>query len=49
MNVTILGAGAMGSAMAYRLSETGHRVTIWNRNPDRLRASTPQVCQSPRT
>jgi 3-hydroxyisobutyrate dehydrogenase len=36
MNVTILGAGAMGSAMAYRLSETAHQVTIWNRNPDRL-------------
>jgi len=36
MNVTILGAGAMGSAMAYRLSETGHQVTIWNHNPDRL-------------
>ena len=36
MNVTMLGAGAMGSAMAYRLSETGHQVTIWNRNPDRL-------------
>lgn len=34
MNATILGAGAMGSAMAERLSETGHRVTIWDRDPD---------------
>jgi 3-hydroxyisobutyrate dehydrogenase len=34
MNVTILGAGGMGSAMAERLSETGHQVTIWDRNPD---------------
>jgi 3-hydroxyisobutyrate dehydrogenase len=38
MNVTILGAGAMGSAMAYRLVDTGHQVTIWNRNPDRLKS-----------
>src|SRR5438045_699556 len=38
MKVTILGAGAMGSAMAYRLSDTGHRVTIWNRNPERLKS-----------
>jgi 3-hydroxyisobutyrate dehydrogenase-like beta-hydroxyacid dehydrogenase len=38
MKVTILGAGAMGSAMAYRLSDTGHQVMIWNRNPDRLKS-----------
>jgi 3-hydroxyisobutyrate dehydrogenase len=36
MNVTVLGAGGMGSAMAERLSESGHRVTIWDRNPDHL-------------
>lgn len=35
MNVTILGAGGMGSAMAQRLVDTGHRVTMWDRNPDR--------------
>jgi 3-hydroxyisobutyrate dehydrogenase len=34
MNVTILGAGGMGSAMAKRLTETGHQVTIWDRDPD---------------
>jgi 3-hydroxyisobutyrate dehydrogenase len=34
MNVTILGAGGMGSAMAERLAETGHQVTIWDRDPD---------------
>jgi 3-hydroxyisobutyrate dehydrogenase len=34
MNVTVLGAGGMGSAMAKRLSETGHQVSIWDRNPD---------------
>jgi 3-hydroxyisobutyrate dehydrogenase len=32
MKITILGAGAMGSAMARRLGDTGHDVTIWDRN-----------------
>jgi 3-hydroxyisobutyrate dehydrogenase len=36
MNVTILGAGHMGSAMALRLLDTGHRVTVWNREQDSL-------------
>jgi 3-hydroxyisobutyrate dehydrogenase len=40
MNVTILGAGGMGSAMAERLSETGHTVTIWDRNPDHVRCAS---------
>jgi 3-hydroxyisobutyrate dehydrogenase len=44
MNVTILGAGGMGSAMAARLSETGHQVTIWDRDPDHAsRASGDNV------
>jgi 3-hydroxyisobutyrate dehydrogenase len=33
MKVTILGAGRMGTAMAARLVDTGHRVTIWDRKP----------------
>ncbi|HLY33305.1 MAG TPA: NAD(P)-dependent oxidoreductase, partial [Jatrophihabitantaceae bacterium] len=33
MKVTILGAGHMGSAMALRLLDTGHDVTVWNREP----------------
>jgi 3-hydroxyisobutyrate dehydrogenase len=37
MNVTILGAGHMGSAMAARLAETGHRVTVWDRDSNRAR------------
>lgn len=31
MNVTMLGLGAMGSAMAIRLVESGVPVTVWNR------------------
>ena len=34
MKVSIIGAGHMGSAMAARLSDTGHDVTIWDRNRD---------------
>lgn len=36
MKITILGAGRMGSAMALRLIDTGHRVTVWNRERARL-------------
>ena len=35
MKVTIIGAGNMGSAMAARLVDTGHDVTVWDRHPDR--------------
>jgi 3-hydroxyisobutyrate dehydrogenase len=34
MNVTIIGAGGMGTAMAERLAETGHHLTMWDRDPD---------------
>jgi 3-hydroxyisobutyrate dehydrogenase len=36
MRVAILGTGHMGTAMALRLIETGHQVTVWNRRRDRL-------------
>jgi 3-hydroxyisobutyrate dehydrogenase len=36
MKVAILGAGRMGTAMALRLLDTGHDVTVWNRDPQRL-------------
>lgn len=34
--VGIAGAGRMGIAFAKRLLDTGHRVRIWNRSPERL-------------
>lgn len=33
MNIGFLGLGAMGAAMAGRLLEKGHAVTVWNRSP----------------
>jgi 3-hydroxyisobutyrate dehydrogenase len=36
--VAVLGAGALGAAMATRLGETGHEVRLWNRTEDKARA-----------
>src|SRR4029078_1389783 len=33
MDVGIAGLGKMGAAIAHRLIEVGHRVTVWNRSP----------------
>jgi 3-hydroxyisobutyrate dehydrogenase len=34
-SVAVLGAGALGTAIAARLGETGHEVRLWNRTPAR--------------
>ena len=34
MNIGIAGAGRMGTAIARRLLDLGHRVQIWNRTVD---------------
>lgn len=36
MKVTVLGAGAWGTALAIRLTENGHQVAIWGRNSGHL-------------
>jgi 3-hydroxyisobutyrate dehydrogenase len=36
MNVTVLGAGNMGSAMTARLIDTGHHVRTWNRTAEHV-------------
>lgn len=33
MNLAVLGMGRMGQALAGRLLDAGHQLTIWNRNP----------------
>ncbi len=35
MKVSILGLGTMGQAVAGRLLDRGHPVTVWNRTPGR--------------
>jgi 3-hydroxyisobutyrate dehydrogenase len=37
--VAVLGAGALGAAMAARLGDTHHAVRLWNRTPERARAA----------
>jgi 3-hydroxyisobutyrate dehydrogenase len=41
--ITIIGAGALGAAMAARLGETGHQVRLWNRTAERARAAAERV------
>ena len=41
--VTILGAGALGSAMAERLGATGHGVRLWNRTAERAREAAGRM------
>ena len=38
MNIGFIGIGAMGAAMVPHLVAAGHRVSVWNRNPEAARA-----------
>jgi glycerol-3-phosphate dehydrogenase (NAD(P)+) len=35
LDVTVLGAGSYGTALAAQLARRGHATTLWDRNPDR--------------
>ena len=37
MHIGIAGTGKMGTAIGKRLLATGHKLSIWNRTPDRMR------------
>jgi 3-hydroxyisobutyrate dehydrogenase len=39
----VLGAGALGAAMAARLGESGHEVRLWNRTEERASAAAAQA------
>ncbi len=39
-DVTVIGLGAMGSALARALANAGKRVMVWNRSPDKAQAMT---------
>jgi 3-hydroxyisobutyrate dehydrogenase len=50
MQIGVAGIGAMGAAVAARLMEVGHQVTVWNRNADKtkpLTAAGAKVAASP--
>ena len=40
MQIGIAGLGRMGAAMALRLMEVGHMLTVWNRSPDKAKPVT---------
>jgi len=40
MRIGIAGLGRMGAAMAARLMEVGHELTVWNRSPDKTKPLT---------
>lgn len=51
LDLAVLGLGAMGSRMAARLLQAGHRVTVWNRSAaaaTTLQALGAKVAASPR-
>jgi 3-hydroxyisobutyrate dehydrogenase-like beta-hydroxyacid dehydrogenase len=35
-DVTVIGLGAMGSAIAKAELQAGHTVTVWNRSPSKI-------------
>ncbi|WED22442.1 2-dehydropantoate 2-reductase [Vibrio sp. JC009] len=37
MNITVLGAGAIGSLWAYKLSQAGHTVSVWTKSSEESR------------
>lgn len=47
MKVGIAGIGKMGAAIASRLASVGHDVTVWNRTPDKARATGLKVAETP--
>jgi 3-hydroxyisobutyrate dehydrogenase len=50
MNIGVAGIGAMGAAVAARLLEVGHQVTVWNRSAEKcqpLVAAGAKVAASP--
>ena len=40
MQIGIAGLGRMGAAMAARLMEAGHTLTVWNRTPEKAKPLT---------
>jgi 3-hydroxyisobutyrate dehydrogenase len=40
MHIGVAGIGKMGAAVAQRLIELGHKVTVWNRSTDKLKPVT---------
>ncbi len=49
MKIGIAGTGRMGAAVASRLASVGHEMMVWNRNPDKARATGFKACDTPQS
>jgi 3-hydroxyisobutyrate dehydrogenase len=52
MEIGVAGLGRMGAAIATRLIEVGHKLTVWNRSPEKakpLQAAGAALARSPAT
>ncbi len=47
MKIGIAGIGKMGAAIAARLSSLGHEMMVWNRTPDKAKATGLRVAATP--
>jgi 3-hydroxyisobutyrate dehydrogenase len=47
MKIGIAGIGKMGAAIAARLKDVGHEIMVWNRTPDKARATGLKVAAAP--
>jgi 3-hydroxyisobutyrate dehydrogenase len=47
MKIGIAGMGKMGAAIAARLASVGHEMMVWNRTPDKARATGLKVAETP--
>jgi 3-hydroxyisobutyrate dehydrogenase len=47
MKIGIVGTGRMGAAIAARLASVGNDIMVWNRSPDKARATGFRVAETP--
>jgi 3-hydroxyisobutyrate dehydrogenase len=47
MKIGVAGMGKMGAAIAGRLASVGHEVAVWNRTPEKARATGLEMEQTP--
>ena len=47
MKIGIAGIGKMGAGIAGRLASLGHEMMVWNRTPDKARATGLKVANTP--
>lgn len=48
-DITVIGLGLMGSALAKALLGAGHDVSVWNRNPEKTKPLTAKGAQASKT